>query len=82
MAIGSMDLVPKSGPSIIPDGVLNSLDATECDGQEFHRRQQNYDHDTDWWTCWTENNEIHGAGGPWQLTAVIETCREWVESLS
>jgi hypothetical protein len=58
------------------------LEGTECDGREFPRRQHNYEHDTDWWVCWTENNEFHGAGGPLQLKALIETFREWTENVS
>jgi hypothetical protein len=56
------------------------LAGTECDGREFARLQHNYHDDTEWWTCWTENNEFHGAGGPRQLVALIETFRKWTET--
>ena len=58
------------------------LEGTECDGCEFSRLKHNYDHETEWWTCWTENNEFHGAGGPLQLAAMIETFRAWTETVA
>ena len=57
------------------------LEGTECDGRQLARHQHHFDHDTDWWTCWTEDNEFHGAGGPHQLKALIEAFREWTESV-
>jgi hypothetical protein len=53
------------------------LKGTECHGREFPRVQHNYDHETEWWACWTENNEFHGAGGPLQLAVMLETFRAW-----
>jgi hypothetical protein len=44
------------------------------------RLKHHYDHETEWWTCWTENNEFHGAGGPLQSAAMIETFRAWAEA--
>lgn len=54
-----------------------SLEGTECDGWEFLRLEHNLEHETEWWTYWTDNNEFHGAGGPLQLVAMIETFRSW-----
>jgi hypothetical protein len=54
------------------------LSGTERDGHEFTRLHHEYDHETDWFTCWTEHNEFHGAGGPLQLAAMIEVFRAWV----
>ncbi|MES2988972.1 MAG: immunity 53 family protein [Pseudomonadota bacterium] len=53
------------------------LTGTRWSGQTMDRIQHNYDHDTEWWTCWTEKDEFHGAGGPKQLSAIISTFREW-----
>jgi len=39
----------------------------------------NYEHETDWWACWTEENVFHGAGGPLHLRSLLENFREWVE---
>ena len=57
------------------------LERTACDGREFARLEHNYQHETEWWTCWTEGNEFHGAGGPLQLRSLIQTFREWAESV-
>jgi len=54
------------------------LKGTKVDGLEFPRLSNNYEHDSDWWTCWTENNRFRAAGGPLQLTAMIDTFRTWV----
>jgi hypothetical protein len=59
-----------------------ALEGTQCDGHAFQRLKHNYDHETDWWTCWTEKNEFHGAGGPLQLAAMIETFRAWTEAIA
>jgi len=40
------------------------LAGTDCDGRTLGRRTHNYDHHTDWWACWTEDNVFHGVGGP------------------
>lgn len=57
------------------------LEGTQADSRELPRLKHNYDHETDWWTCWTEDNEFHGAGGPRQLTALIEAFRAWISEI-
>jgi hypothetical protein len=57
------------------------LSDTPQDGQAMERLTHNMDHETDWWTCWTENNQFHGAGGPGQLAALVETFRAWTKSV-
>lgn len=56
------------------------LHGTDCDGRILEPVENNYDHDTEWWRCWTEGNEFHGAGGPRKLRAILETFRAWVEA--
>ncbi|MGJ4855802.1 Imm53 family immunity protein [Labrys sp. La1] len=41
-----------------------NLAGTDCDGRTLNRIAHNYEHETDWWTCWTEGNVFHGTGGP------------------
>ena len=71
-----------SGPSINtidnPGWSLKvDLARTSCDGRVLDRVTHNYGHETDWWTCWTEANTFHGAGGPLHLRSLLETFREW-----
>jgi hypothetical protein len=56
-----------------------ALRSTRLDGRTLERVCHNYDHETDWWTCWTEDNQFHGAGGPQQLASMIAAFREWSE---
>ena len=56
------------------------LKGTDCDGRILDRVSHNYEHETDWWTCWTEGNVFHGAAGPLQLRAMLETFRAWVSA--
>lgn len=56
------------------------LAGTDCDGRMLDRIEQKLEHETDWWTCWTEANVFHGAGGPLQLRALLETFRDWATS--
>jgi Immunity protein 53 len=53
---------------------------TPLSGRELSRFRVacNYGHETEWWTCWTENNQFRGAGGPAQLGAMISKFRSWV----
>jgi hypothetical protein len=57
------------------------LAGTQWDGHTMGRIQHNYDDETEWWTCWVEENAFHGAGGPLQLGAMIEAFRRWTEAL-
>lgn len=57
------------------------LNGTAHDGQVMERQTHDLDHGTDWWTCWTENNQFHGAGGPRKLAALIESFRAWTNSV-
>ena len=57
------------------------LAGTPLNGRTMERLTHNLEHETDWWTCWTENNKFHGAGGPRQLTSLIETFRTWINSI-
>jgi hypothetical protein len=54
---------------------------TALDGRTLDRIMHDYEHETEWWTCWTENNEFHGAGGPQQLAPMIRAFRDWAEGI-
>ena len=55
------------------------LNGTTLDGKTFERLTHGYEHETEWWTCWTEDNQFRGAGGPQQLVPMIQCFREWAE---
>ena len=55
------------------------LAGTDCDGRTFETASQNYNHEIDWWACFTRDNVFHCAGGPRQLRAILETFRDWAE---
>ncbi len=38
-----------------------ALAGTDCDGRTLERTNCNYEHATDWWTCWTADNVLTGA---------------------
>lgn len=54
---------------------------TDCDGRVLDRVTYNYEHETDWWTCWTEDNVFRGVGGPLHLRSLLETFRGWATSV-
>ena len=56
------------------------LQGTSWDGRTIERIEHDYEHETEWWTVWTEDNSFQGAGGPLQLGAMIEAFRRWVEA--
>ncbi|WP_018388067.1 immunity 53 family protein [Ancylobacter sp. FA202] len=58
------------------------LSGTDCDGRTLDRIQHNYEHPTDWWTCWTEDNSFRGAGGPLHLRSLLETFRTFATDIS
>jgi Immunity protein 53 len=60
--------------------VTIDLAGTDCDGRTFERLEFNIEHANDWWTCWTENNIFHGAGGPLHLRSLLEAFRDFVTS--
>ncbi|MBV5264024.1 immunity 53 family protein [Pinisolibacter aquiterrae] len=70
------------GPSI---GTLDNpgwsleidLTGTDCDGRTLERITHNYEHETGWWTCWTDGNVFRGAGGPLRLRSLLEAFRDW-----
>lgn len=33
--------------------------------------------DLDWYRCWVENNDFHGAGGPFMLGILLDTFLDW-----
>ena len=55
------------------------LNGTPLDGQALERLTHDYKHATEWWTCWTQDNQFHGAGGPQQLGSIIGAFRAWAE---
>ncbi len=57
------------------------LAGTDCDGRTLERITHNYEHDADWWTCWTEDNVFHGVGGPLHLRSVLEAFRDWATNV-
>jgi hypothetical protein len=68
----SINTVDNPGWSIKID-----LTGTDCDGRSLDRTTYNYDHETDWWACWTEDNVFHGAGGPLHLHSLLAMFRKW-----
>lgn len=57
------------------------LTRTDCDGRVLERITHNYEHETDWWTCWTEGNVFHGSGGPLHLRSLLEAFRDWATNV-
>jgi hypothetical protein len=57
------------------------LIGTDCDGRVLERITHNYEHETDWWACWTEGNAFHGAGGPLHLRSLLEAFRDWATNV-
>lgn len=55
------------------------LAGTGWDGRTLERINHNYEHETQWWTCWVEDNHFHGAGGPLQLGVMIDAFKSWTE---
>lgn len=55
------------------------LTGTKLEDRSLERQTHNYDHETEWWTCWTENNQFLAAGGPRQLGPMIDAFRGWAE---
>jgi hypothetical protein len=53
------------------------LAGTDCDGRTLHPINHNFEDETDWWACWTENNVFYGVGGPLHLRSLLETFRDW-----
>ncbi|RYG37176.1 MAG: hypothetical protein EON93_04025 [Burkholderiales bacterium] len=53
------------------------LTGTACDGRVLDRTAHNYEHETDWWICWTEDNTFNGCGGPLHLRSLLEAFRSW-----
>lgn len=60
--------------------VVIDLAGTGMEGLDFPSREYNYDHETDWWLCRTENNTFMGVGSPSNLGTIIEVFRDWVAS--
>lgn len=58
------------------------LAGTDCDGRTLDRLTHNYEHEADWWTCWTQDNVFHGVGGPLQLRSILEVFRDWATIVS
>lgn len=58
-----------------------ALAGTDCDGRVLERISHNYEDDTDWWTCWTENNVFKGCGGPLHLRSLLEAFRSWATNV-
>ena len=53
------------------------LVGTDCDGRTLDCIEYNGDDEIDWWTCWTEENTFHGAGGPLHLRSLLQAFRDW-----
>jgi hypothetical protein len=58
------------------------LSGTSDDGRTMDRVASDLEHETEWWTCWTDGNVFRGACGPRHLTDLIEAFRDWTESRS
>jgi len=56
------------------------LSGTAQDRRTMDRISHNMEHETDWWTCWTESSQFHGAGGVRQLVPIIDAFRAWIEN--
>ncbi len=61
--------------------IMIDLTESDCDGRILERVWHNQDHEAEWWTCWTEDNAFHGAGGPLALRPLLEAFRDWVEKV-
>jgi hypothetical protein len=55
------------------------LTGTSLEGKTLDRIDHDMEHETGWWTCWTEANQFRAAGGPQQLASVISAFRDWAD---
>lgn len=54
-----------------------ALGGTDCDGRNLDPVVYRATGSEAWRTCWTENNEFHGAGSPRQLGEILGEFRRW-----
>ena len=50
---------------------------TSLEGIEFRAVKENYEHETEWLSCWIAENKFQAAGGPQQLTRMIRLFLDW-----
>jgi hypothetical protein len=53
------------------------LMGTSLQGKTMERVHVDYEHATDWLTCWVEDDTFQGTGGPLQLQRMIDVFRRW-----
>jgi hypothetical protein len=57
------------------------LKGTSLEGRHLEKAEHSYEHDEEWWLCWTECAEFNAAGGPRQLGNMIRGFRDWPSKL-
>ncbi|MGE5196046.1 MAG: immunity 53 family protein [Anaerolineae bacterium] len=60
--------------------VTVDLDRTGCESKPFTNVEKETSKD-DWYHCFLRDGKFEGAGGPNNLTDIIETFLTWVESV-
>ncbi|MBN8814095.1 MAG: immunity 53 family protein [Sphingomonas sp.] len=73
----TIDTIDNPGWSLKVD-----LADTELDGRTLAEVTHNYEHDSDWWMCRTENNKFVGVGGPLHLESLIYQFKRWATGAS
>jgi len=51
---------------------------TSLDSKKFERIEVDID-DKDWYFCWVENRQFHGASSPQHLTSMLQIFKKWSE---
>jgi len=57
--------------------VAIGLEGTALEDRPFAAVEENYAHDTEWLRCWVEDGQFQGAGGPAQLTRIVQIFLAW-----
>jgi hypothetical protein len=59
--------------------VAIGLAETELEDRPFAVVEENYEHETAWVRCWVEDGRFQGAGGPAQLTRILQIFLAWAK---
>lgn len=54
-----------------------NLSDTSLETKAFTEIKHQIENERGWYRCWREENEWHGAGGPEQLTAMLDVFLNW-----
>ncbi|MEO6387022.1 MAG: immunity 53 family protein, partial [Croceibacterium sp.] len=69
-----IDTIDNPGWSLTVD-----LNGTDLEGRCLSRVAVNYGDELEWRICWVEDGQFNAAGGPLQLSNMIDDFRQWSE---